>query len=163
MTPTLRDIPAVRAEAERRARVRRDALAGRWPSMEECPPPTWAVMAPAEREYLIDVELDLLADLTRPASRDAVARLVAERLGIRCDSTAPTFKRSDRAGMTSNDPTVGAFWVMWSDYSEAQWHDFDDWPPGRRRFRLAKIGTITDPATALTLIAIAVLTPEGPQ
>ena len=77
---TLRNIPAIRKAAEVEARVRQDALADRWPSMDNCPPPTWASMGRDEQEFLIDVEADLLADLTRPPSRDAVARLVAERV-----------------------------------------------------------------------------------
>lgn len=75
---TLRDLPPVRALAEERAREFLNALSG--------PAVTWEAMpdTPESRrikERHVETHLRLLTDLSRPGSRDAVARLVAAKVG----------------------------------------------------------------------------------
>ena len=153
---TLRDLPPVRALAEERARehyTMRMTIAG--PAYGGIP---WEQVSDYQRGLSEAAHLALLADLSRPDSRDAIARLVAAKVGIGCGATAPTFCRMDRAAIRTSDPETPAFWAMWSGYSgEAQWHDFDDWPERPHRRRLPGIGAITDPAEALARVAIAVL------
>lgn len=71
----LRDIPAIRAEAERVARDYYLAQGGH--------PLDWdSWIDGVERQQRTKAHLDLLADLTRPASMDAVARLVCAGTGF---------------------------------------------------------------------------------
>ena len=154
----LRTLPTIIAHAEAEARVRQDGLANRWPSIEDCPPPTWASMAPAERQFLIDVELDLACDISRPASMDAVARLVAERIGFVCGTTAPEFKRTVggdgwlfRAGWGAPEVEFVEGVRKWTTFNPIRPTDFF------LAASLDGIGTITDPAEALRLIALYVL------
>lgn len=75
---TLRDLPPVREEAEKRAREFLNALSG--------PAVTWEAMpdTPESRrikERHVETHLRLLTDLSRPDSRDAIARLVADWIG----------------------------------------------------------------------------------
>lgn len=111
MTRALRDIPAVRALAEREARAFYDALPPLSPQrtpravrrMSTTTEPgwetvgsettTWEEQSEEWRNAIIAAYLALLTDLSRPASRDAVARLVAEAVGLECGATAPSFGR----------------------------------------------------------------------
>ena len=83
MTP-LRNIPAIRKLAEEQAREHHEALSAEINHRDlatQAPTlPEWGIMSPSWREYRINAAVALLCDLTRPASRDAVARLVAERV-----------------------------------------------------------------------------------
>ena len=66
----LRDLPAIRAEAERVASALLEAV-----HLHH------GLMSDHTEGCVVEAHLDLLCDLTRPASRDAVARLVAKRSG----------------------------------------------------------------------------------
>lgn len=134
--PRLANIPALRTLAEEEARVRQDALADAWPSIDPCPPPTWASMSSAEREYLIAVELSLLSDLTRWQSRRAMERLVAEAVGLDV-AGGVVFTRQARAGRKKGD------WLML------------DW--NGDEVVVLRDTTVTDPAEALALVALHVL------
>lgn len=112
----LRDLPAVRAEAERLANEFHARLFGR---------ATDGQRLDAWRE----AHLDLLCDLTRPASRDAVARLVAAKLGW-------------LFGALVNDLESGRAATMAALFREVG---------------VATTSTTTDPAEALRLIATHVL------
>lgn len=82
--PRLANLPALRKLAEEEARARMELFHRQNP-----PPnpgarlPVWADFSRSYREELTAVEIEILSDLTRPASRDAVCRLVAERAKIR--------------------------------------------------------------------------------
>ena len=76
---TLRDLPPVRALAEERARehyTMRMTIAG--PAYGGIP---WEQVSDYQRGLSEAAHLALLCDLTRPDSRDAVARLVADWIG----------------------------------------------------------------------------------
>lgn len=155
----LRNIPAIRAEAEHQAEERQDALARR---SYLC---AWRDMPRSSRDIRIAAHLDLLCDLTRPASRDAVARLVAAKLGIECGATAPILLR-----IKGVDPST-----IWS-LSVRSDIDMDRIPSvtvDQRGFVepgafpdspiatvVPGISVVTDPAEALRLIALHVLGAE---
>ncbi len=109
----LRDIPAIRAEAERLAAEHHTALArviNRSDLDTQAPTlPAWEHLSPSYREMRVEAHLDLLCDLSRPASRDAVARLVAAKVGMFCHDTAPLFERH------------GADWKMVGPNGQAWW------------------------------------------
>ena len=151
---TLRDIPAIRKLAEEQA-AEMISTAFRVAKRFE--------IASAD---LVAVHLDLLCDLTRPASRDAVARLVAERVDLTCGATAPDFGRY-ACGEHCCDGRTGRMvpcsWHVWSMMAEhdqmvlfADCPDPDEWDGDERR-HVPGISAITDPAEALTLIATTVL------
>ena len=128
---TLRDIPAVRALAEKQARDIHNAtvrvIRERYPnhygqSLLDALPPMWAD---------VDAQLDLLWDLERPASRDAIARLIAEVIGW--DAFDVT-----KAVESSAEMLAGLYRV-------AGLPELPRWEP------------VPPPAEALRLIAIAVL------
>ena len=79
----LRELPAVRSLAERMAQERYTLE-----RTENC-----VAVATYMRmtSYQVDVatELRLLTDTSRPASMDALARLLAEAVGMKCEATAP--------------------------------------------------------------------------
>ena len=86
-----------------------------------------------------------LCDLTRPDSRDAVARLVAAKVGIECGATAPELRQVTVA-LPSETESIG--WALLGAPGE-QYLFFDRNVPG--------ISAITDPADALRLIASKVI------
>lgn len=99
-----------------------------------------------ERELCIRAHLSLLADLTRPASRDAVARLVAEALGLECGATAPTLRYdADFRG-----------WVLVGSVDEVVFNDDGVIRSGAGRTTRAPGVCEAGAAEALTLIALAV-------
>lgn len=118
-------------------------------------------------ERVAAVFLAQLSDLTIAASRDAVARLVAERLGLTCGAMAPDLGRfacgehccdGDRGRMV---PCARPIWsMMGADETQmvvfADCPDPDAWGGDERR-HVPGISAVTDPAEALTLIALAVL------
>lgn len=53
----------------------------------------WDQLPTGTREWWISARMSLLCDLTRPASRDAVARLVANRLGWCADEVIAACER----------------------------------------------------------------------
>ena len=161
----LRDIPAIRAEAERRAKSvwrheRENAGADKWLYPDE-----WGD-GPTHPARILG-HLDLLCDLSDPGSRDAVARMVAERVGLVCGATAPDFARfvcgehccdGDRGLMV---PCSRPIWsMMGADETQmvtfADCPDPDEWDGDERR-HIPGISAVTDPADALRLIALSVL------
>lgn len=166
----LRDIPAIRKLAEERARdiwtanVKYFQAAG------------WDITidpgeAPTGFGLTIEAQIDLLSDLSRPDSRDAVARLVAAKVGIECGATAPDFARfvcgehccdGERGRMV---PCSRPIWsMMGADETQmvtfADCPDPDEWGGDERR-HVPGISAITDPAEALRLIALAVLSEKA--
>ena len=150
---TLRDLAPVRALAAERARDVHDAAVraikarhfGSYAqSLIDALPPMWVD---------VDAHLDLLTDLTRPDSRDAVARLVAAKVGIECWATAPAFRFNEAMRM----------WFL----KDAREHSLDVGFAStmehtqRRDVRVPGISAITDPAEALRLIALAVLSEKA--
>ena len=78
-------------------------------------PEWWAAANKTECDSTARVITTLLCDLTRPASRDAVARLVAGRVGLKCWATAPSlYWMPERPGSRDRDGAP----------------EGDDWPPG---------------------------------
>lgn len=77
------------------------------------------------REALIDVQAELLADLTRTASMDASARRLAKRVGLTVGATAPSWRR------------VGGAWLLevWNAAGRDGWQSLPS--------------TITDPAESM--------------
>lgn len=164
--PRLANLPALRKLAEEEARVRQDALADAWPSMDPCPPPTWASMSPAEREYLIAVELSLLSDLTRWQSQRAMEWLMAAKLRPSEPpvTTAPClyWTAEVRDSTDSDGAPNGDGWPegWWLDCGNGNMHFFswEDWcPDPGAHTMIAGLKGVTDPAEALTLIALHVL------
>lgn len=138
----LRDLPPVRALAEKQAREFLNALSG--------PAVTWETMpdTPESRrikERHVETHLRLLTDLSRPASMDALARLVAAKVGIECGATAPELRQ---VTVALPDGTESNGWALLGAPGE-QYLFFDRNVPG--------ISAITDPAEALARVAIAVL------
>lgn len=152
---TLRDLPPVRALAEERAREVHDAavraikarhLGSYAQSIVDTLPPMWVD---------VDAHLALLCDLSRPDSRDAVARLVAAKVGIECGATAPQWAQEEY----HVDGERTACWILSSkDRSVVFYGDYDSGPDGYSVYRrVSGVDNITDPAEALARVAIAVL------
>lgn len=155
--PRLMALPALRKRAEEQAKALSEVCADTFalhmgadmPAMYER---GWDGMHEDERDALTAAHLSLLSDLTRPESRDAVARLVAEALLVPVEFSAPSLWRMAH--------TVWAFAAM-SDCSEAVKND-GVWfipTPGSTADRIRSVPAlagVTDPAEALTLIALAV-------
>lgn len=168
MSRALRDIPAIRALAYE---MLRDQWIANYARLSANPDylalPTHEEAPEEAVELLIEAQLDLLTDLTRPASRDAVARLVAEAVWLGCGATAPDFRRftcgehccdGKRGRMTPCDRKIWS--MMGADETQmvifADCPDPDEWGGGERR-HVPGISEVTDPAEALALIAAAVL------
>lgn len=160
-------LPALRRLAEAAARETHDATVraikarhhGSYgQSLIDALPPMWAD---------VDAHLTLLCDLTRPASRDAVARLVAEAAGLECGATEPDLGRYV-CGEHCCDGEIGRMvpcarpvWSMMGA-NETQMVLFADCPDpaewdGDERIHVPGISAITDPTEALTAIALHVL------
>ena len=153
----LRTLPVIRAEAERLAneswaccRVGLRRVFGLHAAIEM---PSREV-----RDAALEAHIDLLCDLSRPASMDAVARLVAAKVGLVCGATAPEFKRTVggdgwlfRAGWGAPEVEFVEGVRKWTTFNPIRPTDFF------LAASLDGIGTITDPAEALRLIATHVL------
>ena len=141
---TLRDLPPVNALAEVRI-TERYTLAHALTMMHGTIPGGYV----RDRAIDVAVELNLLCDLTRPDSRDAVARLVAAKVGIECGATAPAFRFNEAMRM----------WFL----KDAREHSLDVGFASTmehtqpRDVRVPGISAITDPAEALARVAIVVL------
>lgn len=79
MPTTIHPFPELRALAEQYAQERADERA-RYGYTHDTGGASWAAMGHVSRYIAVSVELNLLCDLTRNASRDAVCRLVADTL-----------------------------------------------------------------------------------
>lgn len=105
---------------------------------------------------VVEGVLTLLCDLTRPESRDAVARLVAEAVGLKCGATAPGWRQ-----------TTGSLggWVIVAGPRARDAHEFVTRAPHQARGNLPSRGVtlatallgVIDPAEALARIAVQVL------
>lgn len=80
MPTTIHPFHELRALAEQCAQERADERA-RYGHTHDTGGTSWAAMGHVSRHIAVSVELNLLCDLTRPASRDAIARLVAAKVG----------------------------------------------------------------------------------
>lgn len=146
MTPVrapvdLRILPAIRAEAERQSSALLEAVRRHH-----------GLMSDHTEGCVVEAHLDLLCDLTRPASRDVVARLVASAAGM--DPTSgTTFKRIEIGG--APHPT----WHLASATFAHVWVSApaDGWYGGWWIHFISGISEVTDPAEALRLIATHVL------
>ena len=161
--PRLMALPALRDYAESEERdfysldvsIRGTSL-GRWERMDR-----------EVKHICVTARLTLLSDLSRPASRDAVARLVAEAVGLECGATAPDIGRfvcgehccdGDLGRMV---PCARPIWsMMGADETQmvvfADCPDPDAWDGDERR-HVPGISAVTDSAGALALIALTVL------
>ena len=154
--PALAALPALRELAEREAREAADVAA----SVVD-PLFSWSWMSPDARERAITVRLALLSDLSRPASRDAVCRLVAERVGFRCGPTAPGFCHTeasesarDNDGAPCGDGWPAGWWLS-DPFGGMQFFTAEDWCPDDS-VQIAGLPD-DDPIEALRLIALHVL------
>ena len=101
---------------------------------------------------VVEAILDLLRDPSRPASRDALTRLVAEKVGLAVGATAPELVRqcTERVG----------WWALRCDRRERMFaEDPTMFPTPGVAFGVPGISAITDPTLALAAI-IAALWPE---
>ena len=138
--PRLMALPALRKRAEEQARETRAMLVD---LADRHDPVPW-------EGTLAQANLTLISDLSRPASRDAVARLVAEALGLRIYATAPTLRR--------HLYTRGARWELGDGDLRCMWHGVPtDHPSASNYIYAPDIAAAGDADEALTLIALAVL------
>ena len=151
MTQDIRQLPAIRALAEERARSYWSAVQGIVPTAAP-----WEQTPDYGKEVQIGAHLAIITDLSRPDSRDAIARLVAAKVGIECGATAPEFRQ-----------TTGSLggWVLNGGKGVRSVHEFVTRAPHPARGNLPTRGVtlvpallgVNDPAEALRLIALAVL------
>lgn len=113
----------------------------------------WADLPEWLRAQDIETEAHLLADLTRSASRDAVMRLVAKGLGMGLIIGASPFLLRESNGRLD--------WQFGGWGADVTWRFTDDATFAEllpfRATLIPGISSVTDPAEALTLIAIATL------
>lgn len=76
--PRLLTLPALVALAETNAKARYAEWARQIANRGRGPVLAWPLLTDVDRAIDVETEMALLSDLSRPASRDAVARLVAE-------------------------------------------------------------------------------------
>ena len=148
--PRLRDLPALRRRAEELAREAHGAhVSAIWSALYDsygqalvdALPPMWVYE---------EAHLALICDLSRPASRDAVARLVAEALGLRAYATAPTLRQ--------HLYMRGARWELGDGDLRCVWHGVPTDHSSHQNYIYAPdIAATGDAAEALTLIAVSVL------
>ena len=146
---TIHPFPELRALAEEEARdiwTRHVRLfRERLPDMEVVADPHDASDGFA---VTVDAQVERLCDLTRPASRDAVARLVAKRLGLNFGTTAPAF--------WIRDAEPPARWVLdgaWDDREFTYERPRGYVPPEPGGWLLVpSLAGVTDPAESLALI-----------
>ncbi len=148
--PRLASLPALRALAEQEARDAYSSMRDvgiMYPYDEHgrkrSEPDPWAQLPSGTRDWWVAARLTLLADLSRPESRDAVARLVAEQLGLECGPTAPTLSVLRRGGR----PT----WRLTQTASGGWHHWFSE-------LSFSECSPLLDPPAALLTIALHVLT-----
>lgn len=155
--PRIAALPAVAALATNEARAEYEAYAhayhARYPNETLRP---WG-SHDGDHGCFIAAQLALLSDLSRPASRDAVARLVAEAVGLECGATAPGLFL-----LTDPEPVWWLDCITGDDEKDADARcAFHDSPRvAMQTFltqRVAGISAVTDPADALALIAIHIL------
>ena len=159
----LRTLPAIRAEAERLACEVYEAQSKTLYAHGMGPSLLWELLPEQMRVAYVGAHLDLLCDLSRPASRDVVARLVAAKLGWPVGDTAPMLYWTprhrgpcDHDGAPEGDDWPEGWWLQGTDghlhfFTGADWcpDDFTmivDLPNGREHA-----------AEALRLIALHVL------
>ena len=167
--PRLANLPALLKLAEEEARAHHAAwedavrLAGGTRFLIEETIATRAMLGDEEETA---AHLALLADLTRPASRDAVARLVAAKWWPNAPppTTAPhLYWTSEAHDSTDYDGAPnGDGWPegWWLDSGDGNLHFFswEDWcPDPDAHTMIVGLKGVTDPAEALTLIALHVL------
>lgn len=97
----------------------------------------WGVWGGPQKERQIEAHSLLLADLTRPASRDTWTRWLAEKVGLAVDATAPRWSRH-----VCTDGS--AYWFL--EGAGFRTHEFRD----------PAIAKIVDPAAALCAALLAV-------
>ena len=159
MTP-LRNIPAIRKLAEEQAR---EQLAAERAFVAR--ETSYAYVVSKEDEWVrVEARLDLLCDLTRPASRDAVARLVGNNLGWPVSVTAPSFywTPAERGSCDADGAPIGDDWPAgwWLHDADGNIRFFTDadWCPGDFTMIAGIPHGSEHDAEALTLIATHVLT-----
>lgn len=144
------DWKPLREAAEANAREAHDAVVRYFGARGE-PCPTWDEVIPEGRAARIAGHAALLADLTRPASRDFWARWLAEKVGLTVGATAPGWYRHAAAGRThwqiGDFPMSQNVWVV--DHAA-------EWNMGAR-IVVPGISTLTDPAAALRAALLAVV------
>ncbi len=153
--PRLMALPALRALAEREA----DAFHAAYDDPDWSDARTWRLT--------VDAHLTLLADLTRPASRDAVCRLVAAELWPSAEplATAPRLywtpeahDTTDYDGAPNGDGWPAGWWLDRGD-GHMQFFSADDWSPDPDgHTHIPGLPDGSDPTTALLTIALHVLT-----
>lgn len=134
----LRNVAAVRRLAEERAQAFHRAVFGRFADG-------------SRKTQWVEAQLDLLCDLARPESRDAVVRLVAEKVEL--DTSAGLMlRRSAPYWILCAGPQVedGEQWDGELDFGSTP---SGDWP----RRQIFALATVADPAEALRIIALHVL------
>lgn len=153
MSRALRDIPAIRALAEREAGKLWSAFVAASARNEALFVEPWGKLNERYQSRWTEGMLDLLTDLRRPASRDAVARLVAGAVGLECGATAPM--------LHLRDSWRPARWVVVGHHDEREFtHERPSGyiaPNPGSWFLIPALAGITDPAEALAIIADAVL------
>ena len=87
---TIRNHPDIRAVAEERARIRFETF---YRLNQPEPAALWVDLSPSYREEHIAVELDLLTDLSRPDSFDALVRVLAKRVDWSADDVHGALNR----------------------------------------------------------------------
>lgn len=99
-------------------------------------------------------QADLLADLTRPASRDFWARWLAERVGMTVGATAPTWVLDGREWrLIVSHGKCGDYYESTTDRRFGS----NDSGPYARPIVVLGIADITDPAAALCAALLAVV------
>lgn len=144
MTIDPRLLEMIRPEAERLARE----WYARW---ADCDAIGFDKLPGKTRRQHIAAQASLLVDLSRPASMDFAARLLAERVGLVCGATAPEwalrFPRSDGLG----------FWTLSAGDDEAYWTS-EHWADAEGVYDESitpGISALTDPAAALLAALLA--------
>ena len=155
----LRNVPAVRKLAEDRAREAHNLFARFTWGVED----GWTELDDGAQATLVCVHLALLCDIQRPDSRDAIARLVAERVGLVCGATAPSLYWSplqrgsrDPDGAPEGDDWPSGWWLS-DNLGDMRFFSSDEWCPGEHTMIAGLPDGEEHAAEALTLIALAVL------
>ena len=105
------------------------------------------------RDHHTRAHARLLADLTRPASRDYWARYLAQRVGLAVGATAPTWTRGPvgSSGRALWQLTAEGVTVFFAEAVSPEEHR----GMGNRAWAAPGITTEADPATALLLVLLA--------
>jgi hypothetical protein len=146
-------LPGVREAAEEISRERFEA----WMSYKHGAfqaEGMWDNLDLDEHEELICIELRLLCDLSRPASRDWWVRWLAEKVGLTVGATAPEW--------ASHDDPNGRWWRIRGAGGEVVFFVSGPHPAepttnhGARWVYIPGISTLTDPRAALAAACLAV-------